>query len=198
VSPRERGVVIICGARRKGKSTLTAALARQAFESGARGRTVIIDPGGSLGGTLPEDLDALIEAIVEDNEAAVAARRPVPTSLIIFDDADAYLPHRLKDGSAWRRLFLQSAQLDVDVIVNAKRLQDLAPQLINASTWVYAFSMPRADREGRKRVLEVLPDNEDLPQVPYEFVQVDPCGDEWHRGKLLLHDDGKSSVVLEK
>lgn len=193
---RERRVIVIAGQKRSGKTTLLIELVRQALARGAKGHTTIFEIKGELGGTLPEDLDAAIETIVEQNERAIAARQPAPTQLLVLDDGDAFLPKVAR--GAWIRLYLQSAQLDMDVIVTCKRLQNLSPSLLNGADFIYAFRLPRSDKTGRERISEVLPNGEDdLPVLPFRFVQVDPNGDEAYFGEIQLRQDGRAAIIYD-
>lgn len=191
---RERAVIGILAPRRSGKTALTSLLARQAKSAGARIR--LVDPSGNLGGNLPPDLDGFIEKIVKENTAAIAAKKPVPTTLLVLDDADAYLPKIPKPGSAWQQLFLCSAQLDLDIIYNGKRLANLSPSLLNSTTWLYVGRVPRSDFSGAQRT-GVLLDPALVPTLPFHWCQCDPSSGE-HYKLRTVNRNGKLAVEYIK
>lgn len=191
---RERKVIVIIGQRRSGKTTLTRLFAKQCLQSVGK-RVRVFDPSGELSGApFPADVDAEISTLVEKNAAAIAAGKPAPAQLVILDDMDSYAPSNPGNGSAWKRLYITSAQLDCDLICSAKRLQGCCPALLNGADWVFVFRIPRADVTGRERVLSVLSE-EDIPTAPFEFVQVSPTTGEKFFGKTVLNADGSAGFV---
>lgn len=92
---------------------------------------------------------------------------------LLLDDADAYIPTTLKNGSAMRDLALRNRWWNVDVLMTARRLQSLPPLLLSAVHHLWVFRLSPADRVGRERLFEVVGDDLSIPTEPYRFVRVD-------------------------
>lgn len=159
---RERRIVAILGAQGTGKSTLAKALVGRAMSRGER--VTIFDPNGAMGGyPLPDD--------VEGHLAAKLERRSV--GLLLADDADRYVPKRPRDSSPWRKIFLTNRHLDIDLLVTARRPQNLPDELLSGVDVLFVFQMSQADVNGRKRLSLAAPGLES-PTVPFRFVRWEP------------------------
>lgn len=175
---RERTIVLVVGGPGSGKSTLARALIAAARRRGERVR--IVDPARQFhGGVMPDDVDRWLGE-------RKAAR---DTDLLVLDDADAYVPSPLKQGSNLRDLALRNRWWGVDVLITARRLQSLPTLLLSAVHHLYVFRLSPADKAGRERLVEVAGEQLDVPAQPYRFVQVDVFGGSRRPGRTL--SDGR-------
>lgn len=159
---RERTIVLVVGGPGSGKSTLARAFVRSA--EARRDRVRIVDPARQFArGVMPDDVDGYL--------AERRAARDV--DLVVLDDADAYVPTTLRQGSAMRDLALRNRWWGVDVLITARRLQSLPTLLLSAVQHLYVFRLSPADVAGRDRLELVAGDQLEVPTEPYRFLAVD-------------------------
>ena len=165
-----------------GKSTLARHLISRARGRGERVR--VIDPARQFGrdGVMPEDVDAYL--------AERRAARDV--DMIVLDDADAYVPTTLRNGSALRDLALRNRWWGVDVVITARRLQSLPTLLLSAVHHLWVFRLSPADAAGRERIALVAGENLRVPTEPYRFEYRDVFAGTGHAGRTLA--SGKVTI----
>jgi GTPase SAR1 family protein len=170
---RERTIGLIVGGPGAGKSTLARKLIRGAKARGERVR--VIDPARQFGadGVMPEDVDRYL----------FERRAARDTQLLVLDDADAYVPSTLRDGSALRDLALRNRWWGVDVVITARRVQSLPPLLLSAVHHIWIFRLSPADRRGRERIAEVAGKELTLPTEPYRYLQLDVFAGQLRQGR---------------
>lgn len=170
---RERLIVFVLGAQGSGKSTLMRELVKSAK---ARGERVGgLDPNGKIPGfQLPTDTEAWLNQRLPtaDEATGKVTPAPVPSTLLVFDDGDRYIPKKPKDRSRWRQIALTNRHADVDVIVTGRRLQAFPDELISGVDFLYLFQLSKADVNAAKRL--ALVGDMELPNEKYRFVRIEP------------------------
>jgi energy-coupling factor transporter ATP-binding protein EcfA2 len=153
---RERRIVMILGAQGSGKSTLARCLFGAVRERG--GVVDGIDPNGAIRGfEMPLDVEAWLSERLPTHEPVGGRSRFVPASrkaeLLVFDDADRYIPKRPRDASRWRQIALTNRHADVDVLLTGRRLQAFPDELVSGIDFLYLFQLSRADVNAARRLL---------------------------------------------
>lgn len=189
---RERRVIMALGSQGAGKTTLAEALVKGARARKERVRG--LSPNGSMRLEIPTG-KAMAETWLLERQAAR------DTDLMVFDDADRFIPKPPKDESIWETLFLMNRHFyardtGVDVLVTGRRAQNFDGSLLSAVDFLYVFQLSRADVNGAKRLLEIDPSIE-IPARPYEFLRIEPKTADGNprRGRVLksggfVMDDG--------
>lgn len=167
MTDRPRRVVICLGAPLSGKSTIAKGLLADLRKHTDGRPLAVIDPGGQFkGGFMPagNDVEGWLEVVKPPDPQSPAKVRG-----ILFDDGDGYLPRPPKAKSAFLDLCLRHRWWRTDVIVTARRAQNIAPQLWSAAELAFVFRCSRADRTARERLDEFAPGLV-IPSEPYRFV----------------------------
>ncbi len=169
---RDRKVVIAIGAPKSGKTTVARSLLRDLeAEQGDERAIAVVDPGRQFrGGFVPAggDIGGWLEEVMPPSASAPAAVRA-----ILFDDGDSYLRPSPPNGSAERDLYLRHRWWRTDLIVTARRPQNLSPLIWSACSVLYLFRTNPADRSARERLDEFAPGVE-VPREPFDCVVLDP------------------------
>lgn len=166
---RERRIVMLLGSQGSGKTTMGQALVTDARKRGARVKGC--SPNGSMGFGFPGSA-AGVEAWLADR------RRLRDADLLVFDDADRYIPKTPKDNSIWHHLWLMNRHFyarndGVDVVVIGRRAQNFSGELHSGVDFLYLFLLSAGDVHGTKRLMEVAP-TVTLPGEPYRFIRCEP------------------------
>ncbi len=166
---RERRAAMLLGSQGSGKTTLG-----QRFVSDARARGVRVkglSPNGSMGFSFPGTA-AGAERWLEERRAAGDA------DMLVFDDADRYIPKTPRDESVWHHLWLMNRHfhrrnVGVDVIVIGRRAQNFSGEVHSGIDRLYLFQLAAGDVHGTKRLMEIAPGIV-LPDEPFRFLVTEP------------------------
>lgn len=159
---RERIIVAILGAQGTGKTTLARSLVGRAMSR--RERVAILDPNGAMGGyPMPLDVEGTLARKLDERAM----------TFLYADDADRYVPKHLKNDSPWRRLALTNRHLNVDLLLTARRPQELPSVLLSGVDVLYVFQVSSMDRTGVQRLQDIAP-GLNIPSQPYRFVMWRP------------------------
>jgi hypothetical protein len=121
----------------------------------------------------------------DDVDVYLAERRAArDVDLVVLDDADAYVPTTLRQGTALRDLALRNRWWNVDVLITARRLQSLPTLLLSAVQHLYVFRLSPADVAGRDRLELVAGEQLEVPTQPYQFTMVDVFAGTRRRGRV--------------
>lgn len=158
---KDRRIVGCIGAPGSGKSTLARWLLANLR---ARGERIAgLDPNGEFGFSFPTDPDAWLERRIERRDATT----------LLLDDLDGYAPHRARPGSPWAQLYLRHRHLGLNTVWTARRLTNVAPALLSASSLLYVFRSSPADLSGLRALGSLSPDLAP-PTEPFRFIALDP------------------------
>lgn len=164
-------MMLILGAPGTGKTSLLDELIALYRKAHPKARVVILDPNDQfrgIGGEWPPDGD------VETWLRRLKAQRGKnsPPMLLVFDDADKFLSGGPPTG-IFRDLFTSFRHWRVDIILNARRTQDI-PKVVIASSSTVAIFVHR-ELYGRQYLAKNLgPDiAAEIPTERFHYVLVD-------------------------
>ena len=177
-STRPQRLVAVLGRSGAGKSSLCAQLVEDALRAGLDVR--IVDPAGNWPGIgewaqegdddprSEEQIgDATFREIMKDRKRGDMNMRPM---LLVLDDADQYLDGT-KCRGAFKRLFTTYRHYRMDVLVTARRTQDLPKVIFTSASNVYLFQhFVSTDYIGREWGADVV---DAIPQAPFQYVLFD-------------------------
>jgi hypothetical protein len=162
---RGRRIVAVIGAPESGKSTVAQKLYRDAIRREGRRSVRALDPGCQFtGGEMPGDVDGWLEQLRPPSRT-----EPARVRFLLADDGDQYLPKSPAKGSAWLDLYLRHRWWRTDVLITARRIQNLSPTLLSAVEHLFVFRMNPSDHAGRKRLEDIAP-GLTPPTEPFKFV----------------------------
>lgn len=179
-------MVAVLGAPASGKSSLMAELVEDARARGREAR--VLDPAGNWPdiGEWPElkDDPRSPEEIADAWLLALLADRyhkpGIPPLLLVIDDADTFLDGNKARGP-FRRLFTTFRHYRVDVVIGARRTQDLPKIVFTSSTNVYLFrhfvSTDYISKEWGAEVTRAI------PKEPFKYALFDVESREIAEGK---------------
>lgn len=173
-STREFRVVMCVGGQGSGKTSVARTLYGRAMQAGRR--VVVYDPNDSTRGIWPKDLDA-------DLEARLKARG---VDMVVIDDVDVHVrPWQLSEPGPWRDVSLRNRHVGVDLILTARSLASMPPELLSAVDVLYVFQVSALSDGERVRIGKLAPGLV-IPTTPYRFACVEPKGDRRvHYGRTL-------------
>lgn len=166
MSEQRRLIVGCLGAEQVGKTTLVKWLYGMRMQQ--RHRVAIIDPGGKLGGVMPDDVPAYLEARVKARD----------THSFVLDDIEAYAPRNFAPRTVWMDLATRNAHIgpgggQVNVFWTGHRPQDVAPTLRGMTSILYLFQIGTGDRRQREALDDIAP-GVVIPTEPFRFVEFWP------------------------
>lgn len=173
-SVREFRVVMCVGGQGSGKTSVARTLYGRAMQAGRR--VVVYDPNDPQRGIWPKDLDG-------DLEARLKARS---VDMVVVDDIDVHVrPWQLSEPGPWRDVSLRNRHVGVDLILTARSLASMPPELLSAVDVLYVFQISALSDGERVRIAKLAPGLA-IPTTPYRFACVEPKGDRRvHYGRTL-------------
>lgn len=191
---REPQILVMCGIKGAGKSTLirimlTAAAARKDV---AR----VLDPSANMGGEWPgrAAVENWLRIIIKANmDAKNKGRRP-PTQILVVDDAEKAIKKTPPEDSPWVDVYTSNRHILMDAIFSCRRPQALPPELISGADWLYVFAISPADKTGMERARESIHDGQ-IPTKKLEYLRVSPLSGDHCYGKITFDAKGNPSVT---
>lgn len=182
---RPATLVVFVGAPGTGKTSLGDEYVRAYAKSGRDVR--ILDPGHNFPGVgeWPEngDVDGWIAKIVTERKKAIRKGAVLAPMLIMLDDADIYLPKTPHRTSPWRDLFASFRHSRLDILVNARRSQDLPLLIFTSAKYVVLFTTREVHSLDYLR--SYIGDDivREIPREPFVYVLVDIDAHTFTRGR---------------
>lgn len=189
-SVRPFRMVAVLGAPGTGKTTVVETLVAEAAASGRDVR--ILDPGGSwpeVGewpDTGPEDVrgpeergEAWIMALRRERRKKGSTPRPM---LLVLDDCDTYLGGGQPRG-VWRDLFTTFRHWRLDVVLVARRTQDVPKIVFTSASYVYLFTHREVGALTYMRSYLGAAAVKSIPSEPFRYVLVNVDTGELSEGK---------------
>lgn len=189
-SARPFRMACVLGAPGCGKTTLVETLVEDAASAGRDVR--ILDPGGSWPGVgeWPERNAEDVRSPEERAEEWIIALRkerrqkgsmPKPM-LVVLDDCDTFLGGGQPRG-VWRDLFTTFRHWRVDLVLVARRTQDVPKICFTSASYVYLFTHREVGALGYMRSYIGASATKAIPQEPFRYVLVDIDAGELTEGK---------------
>ncbi len=182
--------VAALGAPGCGKTTIVATLVQEAAASGRDVR--ILDPAGSWPevGEWPDTGPEDVRGPEERAEAWIVALRkerrkkgsPPPPMLLVLDDCDTYLGGGQPRG-VWRDLFTTFRHWRLDLILVARRTQDVPKIVFTSASYCYLFTHREVGALTYMRAYLGAPATRAIPSEPYRYVLVNVDTGELKEGK---------------
>ena len=173
--------MLILGAPGTGKTSLLDELIALYRKAHPKARVVILDPNDQFrgqGGEWPPDADVASWL----RKLKASRGKNAPPMLLVLDDADKFLTGGPPTG-VFRDLFTSFRHWRCDVLINARRTQDI-PKVVIASSSTVAIFVHR-ELYGRQYLAANLGSDvaKEIPTERFEYLLVDVDAHELSAGK---------------